>query len=70
MSKNRLYYVTAVPEEEANYMEGFFVAEKKKEANKMAKAHWPNSHSIAITRVRLKDKGFMSPIRRLAIKKD
>lgn len=68
MAKNRLYYATAThqisaTEERQLSGEGFFAAPKRKRAEKLAKKHFGHgSYSLAVTRVRLKDEGFLRPL--------
>lgn len=62
MAKNRLYYVTCIPLGlgHSELEEGFFSAPKKSRAEKLAKKYWGDgASSIAATRVRLKDEGFL-----------
>lgn len=61
--KLKLYYVTQQPTTEGNPIkEGFFVGEKKRQAEKAAKREWYMHGSIAVTRVRLKEKGWLKHI--------
>lgn len=61
MAKNRLYWATGQLLQ-GGLVEGFLIAEKKKEAEKMANKQWGDAPSIAVTRVRLKHKGFLNPL--------